>query len=176
MDESPGRAKDPPVRWDAVPLPGKFAAAYAAPWDAGIRRWPGIILLVTLVGLFVVLGIVFGATNGEIAAGVIASSYALALILAPNRRRLVPREIGDASSSSPLRLWVLGGVLVGAACWTYPIAMHFDFTSDRLPWFIVPDDLWFGLAIAGMLCIQIAPTWERSRNRRRIKIASKRGD
>ena len=166
MNEGPKLEKQRPPRWDSYPLPGKYATP---PWNAGVRYWPGGVLLLSVFVLFVVLTIPFGFTDGPLITAAVVASYPMLLILVPIRKRLVPREVATAASRVPLRLWVLGWLLVAAGTALYPLNFQIDLTSDnQLIWFVA-SLLWGGIIISGAFCVSEAPAWEQWRNRPRKK-------
>jgi hypothetical protein len=106
-----------PPRWDSYPLPGKFSTPR---WDAGVRYWPGAVILGSALPLWVGLTVAFGFSNADafttssLLTAAIVATYPSALILVPMRKRLVPREVGSAASAAPVRLWVAGFLLFAA--------------------------------------------------------------
>jgi hypothetical protein len=164
MNEGPKLEEQRPPRWDSYPLPGKYATPR---WDAGVRYWPGGVLLVSVFVLFVVLNVPFGFANGPLLTAAVVASYPMLLILVPIRKRLVPREVATAASRVPLRLWVLGWLLVAAGTALYPLNFQIELTSGNQLVSLVVSLLWFGVIISGVSCVQRAPAWEQWRNRPR---------
>ena len=101
-------------------------------WDAGVRYWPGAVMIGSFLPLFVGLNIAFGFSNGPLLTAAVIASYPILLILAPRRKRLVPREVGAATSPVPLRLWVLGFFLFAAATASYSLLFNFGISSGSL--------------------------------------------
>ena len=86
-DGKPG--KERPPRWDSYPLPGKFSTPR---WDAGVRYWPGAVMIGSFLPLFVGLNIAFGFSNGPLLTAAVIASYPILLILAPRPKRLASRS------------------------------------------------------------------------------------
>ena len=166
MKEGPKPEKPRPPRWDSYPLPGKYETPR---WDAGVRYWPGAVMIGSFIPLFVGLNIAFGFSNGPLLTAAVIASYPILLILAPLRKRLVPREVGAATSPRPLRLWVLGFFLFAAATASYSIFFNFGISSGSLVNFITFWALTYGLLMGGLWCIRKAPAWEQWRHRPRKK-------
>jgi hypothetical protein len=164
MKEDGKLAKERPPRWDSYPLPGKFSTPR---WDAGVRYWPGGLLLLSVFVLFVAVNIALGVTDGPLVAAVVVASYPILLILAPIRKRLVPREVGASPSSMPMRLWVLGWLLVAAGAVCYPFGLNVYLATGNQFLSFFGDASVFGLIYSGTACVMRAPAWEQWRNRPR---------
>jgi hypothetical protein len=161
-DAKPERERSP--RWDSYPLPG----AYAIPrWNAGIRYWPGAVLLGCVPLVFVTLTIAFGFNNGPLLAATVLVTYPLLLILAPARKRLVPREVRASTSPVPIRLWVLGWLLISLGVGSYNLTFQAELASrNELVAFLVYV-IWYALISSGALFVVNAPAWEQWRHRAR---------
>ena len=166
MKEEGKPGKERPPRWDSYPLPGKYATPR---WNAGVRYWPGGVLLVSVFVLFVVLNVPFGFTDGPLLTAAVVASYPMLLILVPIRKRLVPREVATAASRVPLRLWVLGWLLVAAGTAFYPLNFQIELASGNQLVSFVVSLLWLGVTISGVSCVARAPAWEKWRQRPRRK-------
>jgi hypothetical protein len=164
MNEGPKLEKQRPPRWDSYPLPGKYATPR---WNAGVRYWPGSVPLGSVLVLFVVLNVPFGFTDGPLLTAAVVASYPMLLILVPIRKRLVPREVATAASRVPLRLWVLGWLLVAAGTAFYPLNFQIELASPNQLVLFVASFLWCGIVISGVLCVGRALAWEQWRNRPR---------
>jgi hypothetical protein len=172
MKEGATAEKQRPPRWDSYPLPGRFAQAPSLRWNAGVRYWPGAVLLGSVVPLFVGLTIAFGFTDGPLITAAVVATYPILLILAPMRKRLVPTEVGASASSVPLRVWALGWLLLSAGTGLYPLVVNWNASDDQLLWSAV-SLAWYGLAFGGAWLVGIAPAWEQWRHRPRRR--SRRG-
>jgi hypothetical protein len=164
MKEGGTPERQPPRRWDSYPL------GYATPrWDAGVRYWPGAVLLVGVMVIFFALTIPLGITEGPLLTSAVVASYPGALILAPIRKRLVPQEVAVSASAMPMRLWVLGWLLIAAGTALYPLSLKLVFAAGNplvsLPAYLI----WYSPWIGAVLCIRRAPAWEQWRNRPRKK-------
>jgi hypothetical protein len=155
-----------PSRWDSYPL------GYVTPrWDAGVRYWPGVLMLVGIIPLSVAVTIAFGFTYGWLVTGAVIAIYPALLILLPLRKRLVPREVGTSTSPVPLRLWVLGWLLVaaGVACAQVAVNVWLNTGSQLLAF--GADSVEYALFFSGMFLVMRAPSWvqwrQRPRKRRR---------
>ncbi len=156
----PGKQRPP--RWDSFPL------GYVAPrWNAGVRYWPGGVLLGSVFVLFVALPIPFGFTVGPLLTAALVASYPILLVLTPIRNRLVPREVGASPSPMPMRVWVVGWLLVAAATACYPLYLKVQFPFGNYLLSAVPLLFWYGILFSGVLCVQNAPAWVQWRNRPR---------
>ena len=175
MNEGSELEKQRPPRWDSYPLPGKYATPR---WDAGVRYWPGAVILASALALWVGLTVVFGFSNGTgfnkaslITAAVVAS-YATALILVPMRKRLVPREVGSAASAAPMRLWVVGFFLCAAFSASSALFFHVVVDGGRPVnpvVFIGLYGLVYGFLFSSGWCIRKSVAWEQWRHRPRKK-------
>lgn len=152
-----------PPRWDSFPL-----GTVIPRWDAGVRYWPGDVLLLGVLVLFVGFTVAFELTNGPLLTAAVVASYPILLIAAPTRRRLVSREVGASASPVPLRVWVLGWLLIATACAIYPLMFNgLIGTSDMRYVFLAATAACDVMAIEGALLIRMAPSWEQRRNRPR---------
>jgi hypothetical protein len=174
MNEGPELEKQRPPRWDSFPL------GYVNPrWDAGVRYWPGGVMLLGVLVLFVGFTIAFGFTNGPLLTAALVASYPILLIAAPMRKRLLPREVGAAASPVPLRVWVLGWLLIATGCAIYPLGFNSLSGASDLRFValavMAATDV---IAIEGALLIWMAPSWEQRRNRprRRGRKSRQNGD
>lgn len=166
MAGAPQPEEQRPRRWDTYPL------GYANPrWDAGVRHWPGGVLLVALLALFIALEILLGLITGPLVTGLVVAIYPVVLILLPLRRRLVPREIAVATSPVRMRVWVLGWLFVAAGTACLALAYSWSLSGHGLVGALayVACDL---PVVMGVIFIMRAPAWElwmsrgtRKRNR-----------
>ena len=164
MTEGGKPGKQRPPRWDSVPL------GYVAPrWDAGVRYWPGGVLLASVFVLVVALPIRFGFTVGPLLTGALVASYPILLVLAPIRKRLVPREVGASPSPVPMRVWVFGWLLVAAGVACYPLFLQVQVPFGNYLLSALPLLFWYGFLYSGIFCVQKAPAWVQWRNRPRKK-------
>jgi len=154
-------------RWDS------FLLGYVAPrWDAGVRYWPGAVILGSSLPLFVGLTIAFGFTNGPLLTAAVVASYPILLVLAPVRKRLVPREIGSAASAAPMRIWVTGFFLFAAMTASYSLFVRVVIDAGRPANPIAFFGLYgleYGLLMGSVWCVRKAPAWEQWRHRPRKK-------
>jgi hypothetical protein len=169
MTEGRKPEKQRPPRWDSYPLPGKYATPAQPRWDAGVRRWPEYTLLGISFALWVGLVVALGYSNGSLVAGAVVASYPTALILLPVRRHLVPREVGAEASPVPLRLWVLGWLLLAGGAASYSLFYRFALFSGSTVDYIVFLALFLGLIQGSSACLRRAPAWEQWRSRPRKK-------
>jgi hypothetical protein len=164
MTDAPEPEEQRPLRWDSHPL-----GTVVPRWDAGVRYWPLEVMLVGVFVIFVALNIVFGFDHGPDATAAVIASYSVLLIVLPIRKHLVPREIGTSASRAPMRLWVLGWLLLAAAVACEPLGVNVSLNSgNQLPFFAA-DALCYVLIVAGVLCIARAPAWVQWRQRPRTK-------
>ena len=149
-----------PPRYDSFPL------GFATPrWDAGIRTWPGGLLLCVVLVTFVAFTIVFGMTRGPLLTAAIVVGYPL-LLLTPIRTRFVPREVSTASSPVPIRLWVLGWLCIAVGTALYPLIFAIEMSRGGFVAFL--SSLLVPMVIyAGTFMVARAPSWERWRQRPR---------
>ncbi|HEY6783164.1 MAG TPA: hypothetical protein VI296_08010 [Candidatus Dormibacteraeota bacterium] len=160
MKEGGKPEKQRPPRWDSFPL------GHVTPrWDAGVRYWPGGIPLLSVFVLFIVLNTALGFTNGPLVAASAVASYPLLLILVPIRKRLVPREVGASASPVPLRLWVLGWLLVAVGVVCYPFGLNAYLATESQLLSFLGEVLVFGLIYSGTMCVTRALAWEQWRHR-----------
>jgi hypothetical protein len=173
MKEGGKPEKQRPPRWDSYPLPGKFATPR---WDAGVRYWPGAVILGSSFLLWVGLTVAFGFSNGNgftsasLVTAAVVASYPSALILLPIRKRLVPREVSSAASAAPLRLWVVGFFLSAAFIASCALFFHVVVDGGRPVNFITFIGLYgleYGCLFGSGWCIRKAVAWEQWRNRPR---------
>ncbi|HXC79895.1 MAG TPA: hypothetical protein VNU19_22915 [Candidatus Acidoferrum sp.] len=175
MEEGERLEDQRPPRWDSYPLPGKFSTPR---WDAGVRYWPGAVILGSALPLWVGLTIAFGFSNGDgfttssLLTAAVVASYPSALILVPIRKRLVPREVGSAASAAPMRLWVVGFFLFAA--FSASCALFFRVVVDggrpvNPILFTGLYGLEYGFLASSGWCIRKAVAWEQWRNRPRKK-------
>jgi hypothetical protein len=178
MSETPGLGKPKRPRWDSYPLPGKFDPPTSPRWNAGVRCWPGAVLLGSVVPLFVGFTIAFGFTNGPFITAAVVASYPALLVVAPARQRLVPREVGASSSPVPLRVWVVGWLLVAGGIAYYPLPLNGTFVPDNSVLWLLVSVPQFVLVYGGVFLIAKAPAWElwRNRPRKRGRISPHDGD
>lgn len=171
MKEGGKPEKQRPPRWDSYPLPGKFATPR---WDAGVRYWPGAVILGRALPLWVGLVVAFGLSNGDgfatasLVTTAVVASYPSALILLPIRKRLVPREVASAASAAPMRLWVIGFFLSAAFLASCALFFHVVVDGDRpvsLIAFLGLYGLEYGSLFGSVWCIRKAVAWEQWRNR-----------
>lgn len=156
--------KQRPPRWDSYPL------GYATPrWDEGVRYWPGAVLLVGVMVIFFALTIPFGFTEGPLLTAAVVATYPTVLILAPIRKRLVPRELAVSASAMPMRLWVLGWLLIAAGTALYPLSLKLVFAAGNPLISLLAYLVWYSPLIGAVLCIRRAPAWEQWRSRPRKK-------
>lgn len=162
-----------PPRWDSYPLPGKFSTPR---WDAGVRYWPGAVILGSALPLWVGLAVAFGFSDGNgfneasLLTAAVVASYPIALILVPIRKRLVPREVASATSPAPMRLWVAGCFLFAAFAASSALFFHVVVDGGRPlnPMiFIGLYGLQYGFLFSSGWCIRKAVAWEQWRNRPR---------
>jgi hypothetical protein len=152
--------KQRPPRWDSFPL------GYASPrWDAGVRYWPGAVLLVSVMVIFFALTIPLGFTEGPLLTAAVVASYPTVLILAPIRKRLVPREVAVPASAMPMLLWVLGWLLVAAGTALYPLSLKLVFAAGNPLLSLLAYLISYSPFIGAVLCIRRAPAWEQWRSR-----------
>jgi hypothetical protein len=167
--------KQRPPRWDSYPLPGKFATPR---WDAGVRYWPGAVIVGSALALWVGLTVAFGLSNGNrdgfinasLVTAAVVASYPSALILLPIRKRLVPREVGSAGSAASMRLWVVGCFLFAAFIGSCALFFHVVVDADRpvnLTTFLGLYVLEYGSVFSSGWCIRKAVAWNQWRNRPR---------
>jgi hypothetical protein len=173
MKEGGKPEKQRPPRWDSYPLPGKFSTPR---WDAGVRYWPGAVILGSALPLWVGLTVAFGLSNGDsfaaaaLVTAAVVASYPSALILLPIRKRLVPREVGSAASAAPMRLWVVGFFLSAAFSASCGLFFHVVVDGGRpvdLMTFLGLYGLEYGSLVSSGWCIRKAVAWEQWRNRPR---------
>jgi hypothetical protein len=164
-----------PPRWDSYPLPGKFSTPR---WDAGVRYWPGAVILGSALPLWVGLTVAFGFSNGagfnkaSLVTSAVVASYPSVLILVPIRKRLVPREVASAASAAPMRLWVVGFFLFAAFSASSALFFHVVVDGGRPVnpiIFIGFYGLVYGSLFSSGWCIRKAVAWEQWRNRPRKK-------
>ena len=152
-------------RWDSFPM------GYAPPrWDAGVRYWPGAVILGSALPLWVGLSVAFGFSKGALITAAVVAVYPITLILVPIRKRLVPREVGSAASAAPIRLWALGLCLYAALFASYALFTNVVIDADTPINPIIFTGLYaFVCALIGGSgwCIRKAPAWEQWRNRPR---------
>jgi hypothetical protein len=156
-----------PPRWDSYPLPGKFSTPR---WDAGVRYLPGAVILGSALPLWIGLTVAFGLSNGDgfttssLLTAAIVATYPSALILAPMRKRLVPREVGSAASAAPMRLWVFGFLLFAAFSASCARFFHVVVDGGRPVnpvIFIGLYGLEYGFLFSSGWCIRKAVAWEQ---------------
>jgi hypothetical protein len=160
MTDAPQPERGRPPRWDSYPM------GHASPrWDAGVRYWPGGVLLVGLLVLYVALNVAFGWTGGPLATALVVVMYPIVLIVAPFRRRLVPREVGTTVSPVRLRVWVLGWLCIAAGIAGSTLAIDWNFSGPR-----ILGALAFAVCdvpiIFGVVFVMRAPAWEQWIRRR----------
>jgi hypothetical protein len=169
VNEGPELEKQRPPRWDSYPLGGVTPDG-----DARVRYWPEVVLLVSVVVLFVALSIAIGFPGGPLVTGAVVASYPILLILAPIRKSLVPREVGISPSTVPLRVWVLGWLLVAAGTACQPLILNGD-PPGQLRTLVATVFVDGIVVVLGMYCVIRAPRWEQAprwvqwRNRPRKK-------
>lgn len=184
MNEDGKPPKQRPPRWDSYPLPGKFSTPR---WDAGVRYWPGAVILGSALPLWVGLAVVFGFGNGNgfnaasLVTAAVVASYPTALILVPVRKRLVPREVASAASAAPMRLWVVGFFLFAALAASCALFFHVVVDGGRPVnpvIFIGLYGLEYGCLFSSGWCIRKAVAWEQWRNRprKRGRMSLQNGD
>jgi hypothetical protein len=173
MNEGPELEKQRPPRWDSYPLPGKFSSPR---WDAGVRYWPGAVILGSALPLWVGLTVAFGFSNGDgfssasLLTAAVVAVYPSALILVPMRKRLVPREVATAASPAPMRLWVVGCFLFAAFTASSALFFHVVVDGGRPVnpiIFIGLYGLEYGFLFSSGWCIRKAVAWEQWRHRPR---------
>jgi hypothetical protein len=169
--------KQRPPRWDSYPLPGKFATPR---WDAGVRYWPGAVIVGSALALWVGLTVAFGFSNGNrdgfinasLVTAAVVASYPSALILLPIRKRLVPREVGSAASAASMRLWVVGFFLFAAFIGSGALFFHVVVDADspvNLTTFLGLYVLEYGSVFSSGWCIRKAVAWNQWRDRPRTR-------
>src|SRR4029077_9306794 len=171
MKEGGKPEKQRPPRWDSYPL------GYVTPrWDAGVRYWPGAVILGSALPLWVGPTFAFGCRAGDgfataaLVTAAVVASYPIALILLPIRKRLVPREVGSAASAAPMRLWVAGFFLFAAFSAAYALFFHVVVDGGRplnVIAFLGLYGLEYGSLFGSGWCIRKAVAWEQWRNRPR---------
>ena len=160
MTEAAKPEEQRPPRWDSFPL------GYVVPrWDAGVRYWPAAVLLAGVLMLFFALTIPLGFTEGPLLTAAVVATYPTVLILAPIRKRLVPREMAASASAMPMRLWVLGWLLIAAGTALYPLSLKLAFASGNPVLSLSAFLIWYAPLIAAVLCLRRAPAWEQWRHR-----------
>jgi hypothetical protein len=159
-------------RWDSYPL------GYVTPrWDAGVRYWPGVLMLAGIIPLSVAMTIAFGFTYGWLVTGAVIAIYPALLVLPPLRQRLVPREVGTSPSPVPLRLWMLGWLLIAAGVACAQVAVNVGFTTLNQLLTFGLDSAEYALFFPGLFLVMRAPSWVqwRQRPRKRRRNASGNG-
>ena len=87
------------------------------------------------------------------------AGYSVLLIVLPMRKHLVPREIGTSASPGPMRLWVMGWLLLAASVACEPLGVNVFLNSgSQLPFFAA-NALCYVLIVAGVFCVSRAPAW-----------------
>jgi hypothetical protein len=164
MTEAGNAAKQRPPRWDSFPL------RYVTPrWDAGVRYWPGAVLLTGVAVVFFALSIPLGFTEGPLVTAAVVATYPAVVILARRRRRFVPREVAAPESSIAVRLWVLGWLLIASATALYAISFKLTLESDNAILSLLAFLIWYAPLFSAFICIRRAPAWEQWRSRPRKK-------
>jgi hypothetical protein len=107
------------------------------------------------------------AKRALLAAAVVAS-YPIALVIRPIRKRLAPREVTEATSPTPPRLWMLGWLLLAAAIAAYALYVRVEFASNFVVLLVFMAVFYSAILSAGQ-CIRTAPALEEWRNRTRKK-------
>jgi hypothetical protein len=158
-------------RWDSYPL------GYVTPrWDAGVRYWPGVLMLVGIIPLSVGMTVAFGFTYGWLVTGAVIAIYPALLILLPLRKRLVPREIGTSPSPVPLRLWMLGWLLVAAGVASAQVAVNVELNTGNQLLALGLDSVEYALFFPGFFFVMRAPSWVQWRRRPRKRHRKESGN